>query len=210
MRVVKHPVSLRASGRTDAGVHAAGQTANFFTSSPIPIERIPHAVNSRLPRDIRIRRAEHIDDMFDSTLSVKSKLYRYRLCNSEYCPPEAIRYCYHYWYHCDIAKMQQACALLVGEHDFTSFACPRGQRQSNVRTIIRCQVRKRYHWMYFDLQANGFLYHMVRNIVGTLLDVGRGRWTPQFVSEILAARDRAAAGPMVPAAGLSLRWVKYD
>jgi tRNA pseudouridine38-40 synthase len=105
--------------------------------------------------------------------------------------------------------MREAGRLLVGEHDFVSFASTGHERLTTVRTVLRCVVEKQYHWLYFDVEGTGFLYHMVRNIVGTLLEVGRGYWKPEKVTEILEAKDRNAAGPMAPANGLSLMWVKY-
>ena len=105
--------------------------------------------------------------------------------------------------------MQVAGQLLVGKHDFASFASAGQERMTTVRTLLRCHVWRKYHWIYFDMEATGFLYHMVRNIVGTLLDIGRGHWSAEKIPEILAARDRQAAGPMSPPNGLSLQWVRY-
>ena len=208
-RVVKHPVSLRASGRTDTGVHASGQVANFSTDTPIPSQRLHHAINTRLPGDIRIKRAEDINDTFDAIASAQSKLYRYRVFNHAHLPPQAEKYCYHYYGPCAVPPMHQAAKLLLGEHDFKSFESTGNERENTVRTMLRCHVARKYHWINFDVEATGFLYHMVRNIVGTLLEVGRGHWPPQRMVELLAARDRRQAGPMVPPNGLSLQWVRY-
>jgi len=209
-RVVNHPVSLRGSGRTDAGVHAAGQVANFQTDSPIPDTRLHYAVNSRLPHDIRVRKAEDVADGFDAMGSSVSKLYRYTVFNHHDLPPQADNYCYHYYNACEIPPMRLAAAELIGEHDFSSFASSGNQRQSNVRRLFRCQVWRKYHWLYFNIEGDGFLYNMVRNIVGTLLDIGRGHWQPERINEILAGRDRTIAGPMAPAHGLCLQWVRYE
>ena len=208
-RLVKHPMSLRASGRTDTGVHAAGQVACFRTISPIPEYRMPHAINSRLPRDIRIVSAQPVDKGFDAIGSAQSKLYRYTVFNHPNLPPQAARYCYHYYIPCKLAPMQTAADMLIGEHDFASFAASGHERKTTVRKLLRCQVSRQYNWLYFDIEATGFLYHMVRNIVGTLLDIGRGFWPPERITDILAARDRSAAGPMVPPNGLCLQWVRY-
>ncbi|MBN2375793.1 MAG: tRNA pseudouridine(38-40) synthase TruA [Sedimentisphaerales bacterium] len=208
-RVVNHPVELRGSGRTDTAVHAAGQVATFRSSTPIPSERLHHAINTRLPRDIRVRKATDVGDDFDAIGSSKSKLYRYTIFNYDKLPPVSAKYCYHYYHSCELEPMQEAAEYLVGKHDFASFASAGHGRESTVRTLKRCAVWKKFHWIYFDLEANGFLYHMVRNMVGTLLEVGRGYWQPRAVEEILAARDRSAAGPMAPAHGLSLQWVRY-
>jgi tRNA pseudouridine38-40 synthase len=209
MRIVNHPVALRAAGRTDTGVHAEGQVANFFTDSPIPTAKLAHAINSRLPQDIRIKLSEDVSDDFDSTLSAKSKLYRYTVFNHSNLPPRADKYCYHYYLKCETAPMQIAAQKLIGEHDFASFASAGNVRQTTARILVRCQVWKKYHWLYFDLEATGFLYHMVRNLVGTLLEIGRGHWQPEDIETILAALDRSAAGPMTPPNGLCLQWVKY-
>ncbi|MBN2209958.1 MAG: tRNA pseudouridine(38-40) synthase TruA [Sedimentisphaerales bacterium] len=207
--VVNHPVNLRASGRTDTGVHADGQVANFSTTTPIPSERLPHALNTRLPGDIRIRRAQDVPADFDATGSVRTKLYRYSVYNHADLPPALKAYCWHYWRHCQITPMQQAAAGLVGEHDFLSFASAGFQSESTVRTLLRCDVWGDYPWIYFDLEGTGFLYHMVRNIVGTLLEIGRGHWPPEAIETIINARNRNAAGPMAPPNGLKLMWVKY-
>ena len=208
-QVVNHPVALRGSGRTDTGVHAAGQVANFRTCTPIPSQRLHHAINSRLPRNIRIKKAQDVGDDFDAITSARSKLYRYTVYNHSDITPQADKYCYHFYRDCDLVAVQAAAARLMGEHDFASFASTGHPRQSAVRTLRRCEVFRKFHWVYFDMEADGFLYHMVRNIVGTLLEMGRGHWPVEKIDEILTARDRAAAGPMVPAEGLCLMWVRY-
>jgi len=208
-RVVKHPVSLRGAGRTDTGVHAAGQVASFFTDSPIPEARLHHAINCRLPGDIRVKKAEPVGDDFDAVTSAKSKLYRYAVYNDGHRPAAAANLCYHFYHQCELGPMRSAAALLLGEHDFASFASAGHDRQSTVRTLLGCEVWRKYHWVYFDLEADGFLYHMVRNIVGTLLEIGRAHWACARIKDILEARDRAAAGPMAPPQGLTLRWVRY-
>lgn len=209
VQVTHHPVTLRGSGRTDTGVHADGQVANFFTDSPIPDERIHLALNARLPKDIRVRKAEPVPDDFDAIRSSKSKLYRYTLFNHEDLPPKMVRYCYHYWRECTVEPMQQAAALLEGEHDFACFQSSGAERESTVRNLMQCRVWRDENWVHFDLEANGFLYNMVRNIVGTLLEVGQGNWPPEKMQEILANKDRQQAGPKALPNGLTLMWVKY-
>ncbi|KPK76963.1 MAG: hypothetical protein AMJ79_04885 [Phycisphaerae bacterium SM23_30] len=209
VHVVKHSVSLRAAGRTDTGVHAAGQVANFISDTPIPTRKLPHAVNSRLPADIRITGAQEVPDDFDAGTSARSKLYRYTVYNNKFRPPTSEKYCYHFYHLCDVSIMQKAAALLMGEQDFAGFASVGSIRQTTIRTMMRCQIWRKYYWLYFDMEADGFLYHMVRNIVGTLLEIGRGHWPAEKITEILESHDRNAAGPMAPANGLSLRWVKY-
>lgn len=208
-RALGHSVKIRGSGRTDTGVHAVGQVANFFTDSPIPTEKMHRVITRHLPADIRVIRSEDVSDDFDPIISSRSKLYRYTVFNNYEIPIQARPFCYQYYHTADAPTMQTAAAMLVGEHDFASFA-PTGQkRQSTVRTLYRCEVWRKYHYIYFDLEGSGFLYHMVRNIVGTLLDIGRGHLLPDCIPDILSAKDRDAAGPMAPANGLCLQWVKY-
>lgn len=209
VRVVNHPLTIRGSGRTDTGVHALGQVANFRSTTPIPVERLHHAINSRLPKTIRVRKAEDVGLDFDAILSAQSKLYRYLIFNHEDLDPRMNRYCYHYWHHCDEKRMQQAAAHLVGEHDFVAFASAGNERESTVRHLMRCDVSRDEHNLIFDLEANGFLYNMVRNIVGTLLEVGRDYWPVDRVPEILANKDRQQAGPKAPPNGLTLQEVYY-
>ncbi len=208
-RTFKHRITIRGSGRTDTGVHAAGQVASFYTNTRIPNEKIAHTLNHRLPGDIRIVSARQVPDHFDPIGSAQSKLYRYRIFNHSDLPPGQIRYCYHYYLACQIEPMRQAAKLLLGEHDFVSFSTANHGRSNTVRNLIRCHIEKKCHWLDFYLEANGFLYNMVRNIVGTLLDVGRGFRSPESVAEILAACDRQAAGPKAPPNGLTLMWVRY-
>ena len=208
-RTVQHPVKLRASGRTDTGVHAAGQVVNFRSATRIPTERLTHAGNSRLPADIRIMGACDVSDDFDAIASARSKLYRYTVYNHSFKPPVSEKYCHCYHHSCDLAAMQAAADLLIGEHDFAGFAASGRERKTTVRHLMRCQVWRKFDWLYFDVEAGGFLYHMVRNIVGTLLEIGRGFWPPEKITEILESCDRNTAGPMAPPNGLCLQWVKY-
>ncbi len=208
-RVVKHPVRLRASGRTDTAVHALGQVANFRTNSPIPSQRLALALNARLPKDIRIRRSQTVPDNFDAIASAHSKLYRYTVFNHTDMPAQLANYAYHFWLPCNLPAMQHAARALVGTHDFASFAAAGQERLSTVRTLLACHIHQKYHNIYFDLEGTGFLYHMVRNIVATLLEIGRGFWPPERIHTILAAADRSVAGPMAPPQGLCLQWVKY-
>ncbi len=209
-RALGQPLSLRAAGRTDTGVHAAGQVANFYADTPIPDERLAPAINAKLGEEaIRVIHAVTVPDRFDATCSARSKLYRYAVFNAQELPPAREKYCHHFWQHCTLEPMQEAAGVLLGEHDFASFASAGSERLSTVRTMLRCQVWRKFDWIYFDLEATGFLYHMVRNVVGTLLEIGRGHWPASKMPEILDAKDRQAAGPMAPAEGLTLQWVKY-
>ncbi len=208
-KVLGRETSVRAAGRTDTGVHAVGQVVNFYSDTVIPARRLHLILNNHLPADIRVRRAEVVGDDFDSTLSARSKLYRYTVYNNPQVPPDIARYVYRYYPSCQIEPMQRAAELLVGTHDFASFAGAGNQSKSTVRTVLGCQVYCRFDRIYFDVEGDGFLYHMVRNIVGTLLDVGRGRRKVSDIPDILEAKDRRAAGGMAPALGLCMQWVRY-
>lgn len=208
-RLCGQPVEVTGSSRTDAGVHALGQVAHFKIDSPVPTENIARALNNLLPDDIVIADACEVGADFDAISSTVSKRYRYTICTAPIRPVLEIRHCWHRPGTLDIEAMRKAAALLVGTKDFKSFASAADQRQSSVRTILRCEVTCENPWIYIGVQADGFLYNMVRNIVGTLVEVGRGRWQPKDIDGILAARDRAAAGPIAPASGLCLMQIHY-
>ena len=208
-RITGEEVELNASGRTDAGVHALGQVANFKTNSNIPIEKIPIALNTNLKKSIRILNAEEVDERFHSRLSCKEKTYRYVINNSEYgtaiyrnmeyCVPQKL----------DVEAMQKAAKYFEGEHDFKAFKASGTSSKSSVRTIFKAEVTKHEDRIYIELTGNGFLYNMVRIISGTLLEVGMGRIKPEEVSEIIESKDRLKAGKTLPPQGLFLVEVKY-
>ncbi len=210
-RVVRHPVKLIAAGRTDAGVHAAGQVANFHTECALETEKLRHAIGGRLSRDISLRRVRVVPDGFHATLSARRKLYRYRVWNGRHRPvPEQQRYLHHCRHPLDVERMCQAARHFVGTHDFKALASTRGQqRLSTVRTIFRCEAYTHCGEVRIDVCGDGFLYNQVRNMVGTLLEVGRGHWPPDCIVEILQSRDRQNAGRTAPANGLCMQWVKY-
>jgi tRNA pseudouridine38-40 synthase len=208
-RLTGRQISVTGSSRTDAGVHALGQVANLQFDSPVPTENIARALNNLLPGDIVIADACEVGADFDAISSTVSKRYRYTICTAPVRPVLNIRHCWHRPGTLDIEAMRKAAALLVGKKDFKSFASAADQRQSSVRTILLCEVTCENPWIYIDVQADGFLCNMVRNIVGTLVEVGRGRWQPEEIERILAACDRAAAGPIAPASGLCLMEIHY-
>ena len=208
-RVVRHPIVLHGTSRTDAGVHAAGQVANFQTDCELAAERIRLAVNSRCPPDIVIRYAADVSEDFHAGFSAKSKLYRYRIYNCPDKPVHLLNKCYHYWRNLDVEKMSQAADVLLGRHDFAAFASSSDRRVTTERELFRCEVYRHAHQVIIEIEGDGFLYNMVRNIVGTLLEIGRGHWPVERISEILASRDRQQAGPTAPAPALTLMWVKY-
>lgn len=211
-------VTLYGSGRTDAGVHAAGQVANFRTECPIPCPNLVKALNDTLPIAIRVRKAEEVPAEFHARHSAKAKTYRYRILQGAVCLPFLARYVYHHSYPLDCGRMAQAAQMLEGEHDFTSFAGSDPARKekeqqdnSNVRLVScsRITVRKELRMIVYEIRGSGFLHHMVRNIVGTLLEVGSGKLSPEDIPRILDARDRGKAGPTAPASGLWLVKVEY-
>ena len=202
-------MEIIGSSRTDAGVHAMGQVAHFDIESPVPTENFVKALNNLLPEDIAIAEATEVADSFDAISDTKSKRYRYTICTEPIRPVLEIRHCWHRPGTLDIEKMKQAAAKLIGQKDFKSFASAADQRQSSIRTILKCDITQENSSVYIDVQADGFLYNMVRNIVGTLVEVGRGRWEPEYIDQILAAKDRSAAGPIAPASGLCLMQIYY-
>ena len=209
-RVVQHPVTLHGAGRTDAGVHACGQVANFHsTNFTIPLTGLRKAINSRLPNDIVIVSAAEAPDDFHASRSAVGKTYRYRIPVGPTRPVALHGQVYHYWRPLDADRMALGALRLVGTHDFRGLATSSEQRENTVRTIFSCQVEKAADEILVTVQGNGFLYNMVRNIVGTLMEIGRGRWEPQQVDLILSSCDRCNAGPTAPPDGLSLVCVHY-
>ena len=200
---------VHGASRTDAGVSALGQVALFEIDCPIPTENFPDAINDRLSRDIVVTAAEEVPLGFDLISGVKSKLYRYTIYTGKHRPVLHLNQCWHIPKKLDIAAMNQAAQLLVGTKDFKSFASAADNRESSVRTIFRCNVKVEDKWIHIDVEGDGFLYNMVRNIVGTLVEVGLGRWKPEFISEILQARNRTAAGRLAPPQGLCLIRIQY-
>jgi tRNA pseudouridine38-40 synthase len=202
-------IKVNGASRTDAGVSALGQAANFSLDSPIPTKNFVKALNHRLPRDIVVTEAVEVDQDFDASSSAKSKLYRYTIFTGKKRNVLETRNCWHRPAALDVAAMDTAAKLLNGKKDFKSFASAADKRESSIRTVMQCQVAQEDKWVYMDIEADRFLYNMVRNIVGTLVEIGRGRWKPEKINEILEAKDRTAAGPIAPAAGLCLMWIKY-
>ena len=201
------------ASRTDAGVSALGQVGLIQIDSPIPTENLAKAITDRLPEDIAIVKAEEVPMGFDVIGDVTSKLYRYTIFSGPVRPVLHVRRCWYVPVELNVKTMSEAAGLLVGKKDFKSFAAAGDQREDSVRTIFRCDVTGQSaddgRWVYVDVEGDGFLYNMVRNIVGTLVEVGVGRWVPDKIPEVLEARDRRAAGPIAPPNGLCLMWIKY-
>jgi tRNA pseudouridine38-40 synthase len=208
-RIVNHPVKLYAAGRTDTGVHAMGQVVNFGTEREIPCENLMRGLNSLLPDDIRVRRAGEVAASFHARYSATSKTYLYCILNREYGSPFYFRYAWHVPFALDVHSMQGAVSLLKGCCDFASFKKKNEPYKDTVREVIAAHVRKRGDLILLNVEATGFLRYMMRNIAGTLVDVGSGRTTVQGFGEILEAGDRDRAGPTAPAKGLFLKEIRY-
>jgi tRNA pseudouridine38-40 synthase len=213
--VVREEVNILGASRTDAGVHARGQVAAFTTSNHIPVKRLPLAINSRLPDDIQVKRARIVADEFDPIQQCTAKGYRYRIAHScalDTFPPLFDRHVTSWTpYQLNVSAMAEAARYLIGEHDFASFTRLHHNRESTVRTVLDCTVTasSRYR-LRLDIAGTGFLHNMIRIIAGTLIDIGRGKWQPDEMLRILAARDRAAAGPTFTPEGLCLMWIRYE
>jgi tRNA pseudouridine38-40 synthase len=213
-RITVEPVKLVGSGRTDAGVHALGQVASFETSSRHACEVLSRALNAELPDDIAVLSIEEAPAGFHARGSVLRKRYRYVIHDSGVCDVFARRFCWQLPYALDERAMQRASRLLLGRHDFSSFETAGSERESSVRTVFAVDVSRpladRPFEVHVEIEADGFLYNMVRAITGTLVQVGRGVRGEQWVGEALDARNRSAAGPTAPAQGLFLLWVRYQ
>jgi tRNA pseudouridine38-40 synthase len=207
--VVGHPTNLVGSSRTDAGVHAKGQIAHFDTDKiQIPAEGLRQAVNARLPGDILVQAIDPVPDAFDAIKSTRSKRYQYFIWNASDRPVFFSDLAWHRWHELNIPAMQAAMQRLVGEHDFASFARPGHGREHTIRTIYACQLHARGPKLVFAVEGSGFLWQMVRIIVGTIVEVGLERYDAAEVQRILQSKDRNAAGPTAPAHGLFLQWVR--
>ena len=210
-QVVKEEVELNASGRTDAGVHALGQVANFKTNSNIPIEKLPIAINTNLKKSIRIIKAEEVDDSFHSRLSCKKKTYRYVINNSSVESAIYRNLETYIPYKLDISKMKKAIKYFEGKHDFKAFKASGTSSRSSVRIIYKAEIKEAEKGrIYIELTGNGFLYNMVRIIAGTLVEVGQGKIEPEEIINIINSGKREKAGKTLPPNGLYLVNVEYD
>jgi tRNA pseudouridine38-40 synthase len=214
-RTTGEKVLPQGSGRTDAGVHALAQVATFQTESGVPAPNFVVALNDILPPSIRVLEATEVPAEFHPRKSALAKTYRYRIHREAICPPFLANYVWHYPYPLDEDVMRQAAPLIEGEHDFTSFAAvdperAKEQSVSNVRRIFSSRWRREREELIYEVRGEGFLHHMVRNLAGTFLLVGKGTLKPQDVITILEAKDRSAAGATAPASGLYLVNVAYS
>ncbi len=217
-RITSEKILPQGSGRTDAGVHALAQVASFTTSSSIPSGNLLKAMNSLLPASVRVLAVEDMPEDFHARHSAQAKTYEYRLYRGDICPPFLANYVTHHPYPLDEAAMIEAAKRLVGEHDFTSFAAVDPEKglpaegegaRGNIRTVFTSEWHRNGDEFVYRVRGNGFLHHMVRNLVGTFLLVGKGTLQPQEITNILAAKKRSAAGATAPATGLYLVSVEY-
>lgn len=203
------PIEIAASGRTDAGVHAMGQVVNFHTTCEMSEEEILHYCNRYLPEDIAVVEVSEAAPRFHSRLNAAGKCYCYRVLNSEIPNVFWRRYAQEVPERLDVEAMRQAAELLLGEHDFKSFTSAKKGKKSTVRRIDEIRIEREGDLLTFTFVGNGFLHHMIRILMGTLLEVGMGKRMPENMPDILEARNREKAGPLMPAKGLTLMKVFY-
>ncbi|MBR1568033.1 MAG: tRNA pseudouridine(38-40) synthase TruA [Lachnospiraceae bacterium] len=207
--LVGEEIAVIGASRTDSGVHALGNVAVFDTESRIPAEKFSFALNQRLPDDIRIQESSEVPLTWHPRYCDSRKTYEYRILNRRFAVPTERLYSHFFYYPLDVEKMQAAADYLIGEHDFKSFCTPRTQVETTVRTIYSLEVQRDGDRITIRISGNGFLYNMVRIIVGTLIKVGTGFYPPEHVKEILEAKDRQKAGPKAEACGLTLIGIDY-
>lgn len=209
-RILRERSSVIPASRTDSGVHARGQVVNFKTGSRIPLPNIQRALNTYLPEDLAVRKIRLVPPGFHARYQAKRKLYCYRLLTGTERRPLDRFYSVHYSFPLDVPGMRKAARLLEGRKDFRSFEAHSDGGKNSVRTLFRARIRKEGPYLVFHFEGDGFLYNMVRNIVGTLLLLGRGKITLPEFERILEARDRRLAGPTAPPQGLVLEKVSYE
>ena len=214
-RITGEKVLPQGSGRTDAGVHALAQVATFATESSVPAANFVKALNDILPASVRVLEAQEAAPDFHARKSARGKTYRYRIYRAAICPPFLARYLWHYPFPLDEQAMLRAAGLVEGEHDFTSFAAVdpergrEGKPMSNLREVFSSSWERQGDEFVYTVRGSGFLHHMVRNLVGTFILVGKGTLRAEDVTRILQARHRSAAGATAPASGLYLVNVEY-
>jgi len=208
-KITGQKVTLTGAGRTDSGVHALAQVASFKVKSRLATEQLLFALNTNLPKDIAVKKVEAVRPGFNARFRAKSRLYRYSIINSPVRSPLEIRHSYQFRIPLDIKLMRREAKTLLGRHNFSSFQAKGGSKTTPVTTVKKISVTTKGKHIYIDIEAKGFLYNMVRNIVGTLMDIGRGKLSPGDTRKILKAKNRTLAGPTAPAKGLCLMKVNY-
>ena len=206
----KEEIMVIGASRTDSGVHALCNVAVFDVKANIPAEKIAYALNQRLPDDIRIRKSEEVEKDFHPRKQATRKTYEYKILNEEFLNPVERLYAHFTYVPLDEVKMQQAAEYLIGEHDFASFCAAGSTAETTIRTIYDITIERKNTMISIKVTGNGFLYNMVRIIAGTLIEVGKGRFAPEAIKEILEAKDRTKAGPTAPAKGLMLYQYEFE
>lgn len=213
VKITGQPTRVAASGRTDAGVHALAQVVSFETESVLPPEVLKRALNAELPQDTAVSSVEEMSPGFHARRDAKRKRYRYVVCDGPVRDVFRRRTAWQLFRRLDVESMIDAAGILIGEHDFASFQTSGSERETTVRTIFDLLIQRQpapdNHLVHFEIESNGFLYNMVRNIVGTLVEVGQGKQQPGWVAEVLAACDRRRAAQTAPPQGLFLVSVTY-
>lgn len=210
LRMRDERVRVTAAGRTDAGVHACGQVVSFSLQRPIAPDVLQRGLNAWTPRDVSVRAAEVIADDFDPRRAARSRVYVYRIWNARWASPFWRHFAWHVVRPLETAGMRMAAAQLTGEHDFSSFQAADCDATNPVRRVLRSELDRTDHLITYTIEATAFLRHMVRTIIGTLVEVGLGERSPDDLARLVAARDRTLAGPTAPARGLCLTEVKYE
>ena len=209
-RMLRETVKVSAAGRTDTGVHASGQVVSFTTARSFPFERLAIALNSSLPHDVSVRDVAIVPPRFSARFSARERTYVYAMLNRPDRSALSAHTAFHVYAPLDLERMREAASALVGEHDFRSFCATLPENGSGtVREIRTLDLERRGEYIRLQISANGFLHRMVRTIVGTLVECGKGRRDPASIAKILAAKERAAAGLTAPPHGLYLAGVKY-
>jgi tRNA pseudouridine38-40 synthase len=208
-KILGAKIRLNGSGRTDAGVHALGQVANFIWRGDLDLLALPRGLNALTPEDIVVKRAEEVPDSFDARRDVRSRTYQYRIWRQSWPSAFHRRFSWHLPYPLDLSAMQQAVRFLDGEHDFACFQAAGCDAAHAVRKVYHNSLSREGDFLVYTIEATAYLRHMVRNIVGTLVEVGQGKRTPESFAGLLESRDRTQAGPTAPPQGLFLVEVKY-
>lgn len=207
--MLKEDIEIHGAGRTDAGVHAKEQIANFKTKQKLEVDFILDYINQYLPMDIAVTKVEEVEERFHSRLNAKAKRYQYIINNSNISDVFLRKYVYQYDEILDVACMKKASTYLVGSHDFKSFCANKHMKKSTAREVYDIKIVKEGTLIYIDFYGEGFLYNMIRIMVGTLIEVGTGKLRPEEINDILERLDRKYAGFTAPACGLTLFSVEY-